>query len=74
MVQPRVIMYDVTKAEVFREKMALSAAVLPMLMRERQIVTLIDTMRALIGMSWGRTDGARLLEKGTPRFRAKAQS
>jgi hypothetical protein len=73
-VQPIVIIYDVTRAAVFREKIALRAAVLPILMRERQMVMIIETIKALRGMSWGRIDGARPLENGTPLFRAKAQS
>ena len=54
--------------------MALSAALLPMLIRDNTIVIVNETNRADIGISLGRTVGARKLEKGTPLFRAKDHS
>jgi hypothetical protein len=54
--------------------MALRAAVLPILISAKATVIPRETNSEDIGISLGRTAGARRFEKGTPLFRAKDQS
>ena len=51
-IQAMVIIYEVIIESVTREKMALSAVELPMLIRGIKIATIRDTRSALIGISY----------------------